>query len=117
MGRSSNIVSVVEAAYAVGDTEEAWLDRIASAIEPDLAQGLGTLAYLYDASTNPIRLLTVVGRSSVLSMEVIGAVIASADESYVEATFRTMSFGANFFSWASQKLNGSVYHGGLDELE
>jgi DNA-binding CsgD family transcriptional regulator len=94
MGRSRNLVSIVEAAYAIGDTEEAWLDRLASAAEPDLARGFGTVAYLYDASSDPLRVLSAVTRSPQFSVEMVSVMASSGNDAYVEATWRSISFGA-----------------------
>lgn len=47
---SHDYLAVVEAAYRLQDSEQAWVTEIARAMRPMVDQGLGAVVYTYDAS-------------------------------------------------------------------
>ncbi|MBX3192378.1 MAG: hypothetical protein KF819_35635 [Labilithrix sp.] len=61
--RDPDLVSVLEAAYAVDQSEPAWLTGLLAALRPALDEGLGIAAYVYDTADRPFRIrnLTVDG--------------------------------------------------------
>lgn len=93
MGRRNEVISIVEAAYAVAPSEEAWLDGLVRAAQPTVDEGLGACAYVYDASRAPLRIGKFVARSLGCPADVILGAVRSVDEDYVAMTWRKLSFG------------------------
>jgi DNA-binding CsgD family transcriptional regulator len=85
-----NALSVVESAYATIDDDRAWLDGIAAAVAPDLAQGMGMCAYIYDASRIPVVVHDYVARDTTLTKEHVAGAVTHAAEDYVNRTWRTI---------------------------
>jgi len=54
--RKPDLVRVLEAAYAVDDSEPAWLKGLVDAIRPAVEDGLGMAAYVYDTADRPFRI-------------------------------------------------------------
>jgi DNA-binding CsgD family transcriptional regulator len=90
----SNGISVIEAAYAMDLPDQPWLDGLAASIERDLAGGMGTCAYVYDASHLPLKVLSYVDRGSPVKAEACAATVGSADAQYVDEAFRNIPFAA-----------------------
>jgi DNA-binding CsgD family transcriptional regulator len=87
-------ISVIEAAYAVAEPEDAWLSGLMAAAEPELADRFGLCAYTYDATRTPLRIGTLVSSGPPELSEVArGAVaMASTNVEYVNRTWRALSF-------------------------
>lgn len=90
--RRGNAISVVEAAYETERTDEHWLRAVLDAAELDFPENVGTGAYLYDAATTPIRIGAAIGRGRIQT-ELLQGMVATADDAYVEATWRSIAFG------------------------
>jgi DNA-binding CsgD family transcriptional regulator len=86
-------VSVVEAAYLAAASEKEWLEGLLGAAEGELDEGLGTCAYVYDASRVPIAIGTFVARNMPFPPEICAAAVGQVDEEYVSRTWRSLSFG------------------------
>lgn len=93
MRRAGNAVSVIETAYAPGD-DRSWLAAVAAAVEPALAQGMGTCAYTYDASSLPIQVRRFADHGTPFSAADVARAVATADDAYVDETWRTTPFAA-----------------------
>ena len=83
-------MALIEAAYAVDTTDEEWLNMLASAADPLIDAGLGTTAYLFDASAMPVRVLAVANRGGPLDENMVRAAVATASEDYVEQSWRKL---------------------------
>jgi hypothetical protein len=51
---SVDFIRIVEAAYTVERTDQAWLTGVLDAVRPALDARRGVVAYFYDASVRPI---------------------------------------------------------------
>jgi len=91
--RRSDRVSVVEAAYAAVDTDEAWLHGLASAAEPHISEGLGACAYVYDASSAPLGVGPFAQVNLACPAELVIGAVQQTDEDYIANTWRKLSFG------------------------
>lgn len=60
MSQEPDLVSVLEAAYAVELPEDRWLRGLLDAIRPSLERGLGMAAYLYDTADRPFRIRNLI---------------------------------------------------------
>jgi DNA-binding CsgD family transcriptional regulator len=91
--RGRDVLSVIEAAYAIDCTEEAWLATLAQTVEPEIEQGFGSLAYVYDASKVPVQLGAVAQGRSPLTPDLLGRVTSSAPPEYVQQSWKTLAYG------------------------
>jgi DNA-binding CsgD family transcriptional regulator len=94
MAQGRSAVSVIEAAYAIDAAPAEWLAGLTAAAEPEFARGFGTCAYLYDASSHPLRVLAFHDRKTPFSAADCAAAVAQADERYIEETWRTLAVAA-----------------------
>src|SRR5215471_6175004 len=89
----ASAISVIEAAYAVHRPEQAWLEGLVNAAEPEIAEGFGVWSYVYDASRAPIRLGSFVAHSAATAgVDIVRSVVENADEDYIARTWRALSF-------------------------
>ncbi|MBX3190651.1 MAG: helix-turn-helix transcriptional regulator [Labilithrix sp.] len=86
MNGSPDLVSVLEAAYAVEEPEGAWLRGVVSALRPALEAGLGMAAYVYDTSTRPFVVREPI-LDCALDAKGLAALLASSDEAYVQGSW------------------------------
>ena len=56
MWEAVDLVTILEAAYAVDRPERAWLQGLIDAMRPVVEDGLGMAAYLYDTTDRPFRI-------------------------------------------------------------
>src|SRR5262245_45396306 len=92
-GRQDRNVSVVEAAYAPIASEREWLENLLRAAAPVIDEGLGTAAYVYDASTAPLRVDTLVEVGVPFPTEILLGALGGVDDEYIANTWRRLSFG------------------------
>jgi DNA-binding CsgD family transcriptional regulator len=88
-----DVVSAVEAAYAIDRSADAWLEGLLAAVRPALDAGTGIVAYFYDVSARPIQPWGFVGQYA-MSEEEIVATLQSADSDYVDNSYLVLPFGA-----------------------
>lgn len=93
MGGRHDGVGIVEAAYRDAETDQGWLAGIVEAAEPAASEGLGVLAYTYNASRAPVRVADVADRDLALPREVLLGAVESVDDDYIANTWRRLSFG------------------------
>jgi DNA-binding CsgD family transcriptional regulator len=90
--RNMTVVSLIETAYADEASEQAWLEAIVACAKPDIDQGFGACAYIYDAVRTPLEVGTVVTDGAPFLESMVRGTVAQADEAYVAKTWRTLSF-------------------------
>lgn len=96
MGRRSDVVGVVEAAYEVDRADEAWLEGLRAAVEPMFPASRGTGAYLYDLSRLPIRISATAGDAGLgplFERKKLERLLSATDEAYVASMWRSRAFG------------------------
>jgi len=96
MARRSDVIGVVEAAYEVERGDQAWLEGIRTAVEPQFPKNRGMGAYLYDVSELPIRISATNGNPGMGAMferKKLERLLSTADEPYVASTWRSRAFG------------------------
>lgn len=82
-------VSIIEAAYAPADSEEAWLQGIADAALPCLDRGLGVNAYTFDARNSAdFRMPSFVGVGGAPDREAADQIIGTAHTTVIERLYR-----------------------------
>jgi len=87
--KARDLVGIVEAAYAIEREPHDWLANIHDVIAPVIDAGLGTCAYIYDASAGAPRLLDTVLRDAPLDLETVKAIAAGASAAYVDRSWRS----------------------------
>src|SRR5438552_16541069 len=95
MQRRRDVISVIEAAYAVERPEGEWLDGILAAADPELGGGHGVCAYVYDLTDRrPIVVGTVVDRGAPVLGRLARAAVAAAPPEYIAQSWRALSVTA-----------------------
>ncbi len=92
MGRASWI-DIIEVAYDVEAGERAWLEGILRASDPLLNDGLGLVAYVYDASRPHRVVVPVAAQTGYLSPMTEGFLahgMEAAGPEYIRATYRSL---------------------------
>jgi DNA-binding CsgD family transcriptional regulator len=87
--KAVDLVEILEAAYCVEQPEEAWLGGVLDAARPGLDDGLGVMAYTYDAS-NPtnMQLRLVSSRDALPALvEYFKASVARMPADWVETNY------------------------------
>ena len=90
--RKVDPLDVIETAYRLDGTDEAWLAGILERFAPAVDEGRGVLAYLYDAAARPLRVWNFVGDFEPTPKEIVD-VITSADDDYVAQSYLVTPFG------------------------
>ncbi len=80
----ADLVSIVEASYALDASDTDWLDGIVQAAQPSLPKELGVCAYLFDASVRPVRVWSFVSRNAPASAEEMCTSLADMSDHFVE---------------------------------
>jgi DNA-binding CsgD family transcriptional regulator len=92
----TDILSVVEAAYRVEQSESAWVAGMMEAAKPLIDVGLGVYAYLYDASDAAkldVRAFAHAGQPAGFTVEGLLGALAQTPKAYVEQSWRTRACG------------------------
>jgi DNA-binding CsgD family transcriptional regulator len=87
--KTANLVEILEAAYRVEQSEEAWLGGVLDVARPSLDVGLGAMAYTYDASTPTNMQLRFVSSRDALPalVEYFKASVARMPANWVETNY------------------------------
>lgn len=85
-----DLVSIVEAAYAIDAPEPVWLHQIVAAIAPRITQGLGAMGYVYDLRAGRVDVTTVADLDSVVPPNVLVAAVGSTTPDYIEESWKRL---------------------------
>lgn len=90
-GTTGDVVGFLEAAYEVESST--WLDSLVRAAHATFDRGLGVTAFHYDVSRRGQLVMTHVAEAGaptpIMTTALARAMLAAADESFIEATYRT----------------------------
>jgi DNA-binding CsgD family transcriptional regulator len=89
-GRHPDLVSILEAAYTVDATNEAWLKGLMEAMRPNAEDGLGMAAYLYDTSKRPFHVWHLTHDSPVDEVG-LSMLLDGSNDDYVRRSWQTPS--------------------------
>lgn len=85
-------LDVIESAYAVDLPDDEWLAGVLAKLSPAIDNGLGTLAYFYDATKRPLAAWGFTGNVAPTREELI-AVLSAADDDYVAQSYLVTPYG------------------------
>lgn len=80
---SPDLVSVLEAAYAVDRLDDAWLHELIDAVRPSLDVGLGIAGYLYDTNDRPFKVRHFTMKGCPIDSEGLAVLTDESNDEYV----------------------------------
>ncbi|MEO8874921.1 MAG: helix-turn-helix transcriptional regulator [Polyangiaceae bacterium] len=89
--RGGDLVSVLEAAYAIEEhpDDEGWMQSLVQSIPPLVREAIGTNGFLYDTRVRPVRTWAIARADSPLESEVLASAVETSTEDYLERLKRT----------------------------
>jgi len=85
--RSPDLVSVLEAAYAVDRQADEWLQELIDAIRPSLDVGLGIAGYLYDTNDRPFKVRHFTMKGCPIDSEGLAVLTDESNDEYVRGSW------------------------------
>ncbi len=107
MSGADDVLDVIEAIYRPEKTDSAWVEGILAAAKPVLDQGLGVLAFPFEATPTAIRIsnVKVLGAPAGVGPKLVKAVMATArDDAEVSHAYRTHACGTGSESGLTKKF-------------
>jgi DNA-binding CsgD family transcriptional regulator len=90
---SANQVSIVESVYVAARSDTEWLQTIATTAAPVISEGFGAVAYIYEGAEGPLRMGARAAWGVDFPVDAFVDPVADLDPAFVDATWRTLSFG------------------------
>ncbi|MBS2015061.1 MAG: hypothetical protein JST00_19375, partial [Deltaproteobacteria bacterium] len=87
MASSPDLVSVLEAAYAVDRRDDVWLHELVEAIRPALDVGLGIAGYLYDTNDRPFKTRHFLMKGCPIDAEGLAVLNDESNDEYVRRSW------------------------------
>jgi len=73
------VIETIETIYRVDGDEQAWLQRIADALEPAMSRGMGLYAFTYDLAEAPVRVHTAVEHRPAFAAKSVMGIVAGSE--------------------------------------